>query len=429
MVNSKRIYLIPLIGFLLIILISSCILYLPICNNKAITFLDTVFVTTSAVSTTGLTPVVLSEQFNFLGQLIIAILMEIGAYGFIVIISYIWSIRNKKISISDLILINDNISSNDFNSAKDHLLFIGKYMLRIQIFGAIFFAVSFIPTFGFFQGIWYSIFHSISAFSNCGYDIVGSVSFRVFQNNAYIQIVTIILMFLGSLGILVIEDIRKNKSRKFNRLNLQSQIVLTVSLFAITLPAVVIFMLEKNVSIVNSLFTAITTRSTGMTVVKIADLTLFSKYILMVLMLIGGGPASTSGGIKIVPIVIAIATIISTIEGRDKTVIFNRRIPEYVIKKAFTIITIFILILLVASVIFYSLNNIGALNVIFENISAVTNTGLSITDYNNLNLAGELVLITLMFIGRVGPLSFVLVFIRDDNKYKFIDYPEGNIII
>ena len=429
MVNSKRIYLVPFIGFLLIILVSSIFLYLPICNNKTITYIDSLFVATSGVSTTGLSPVAISEQFNFFGQLIVAILMEIGAFGFIVIVSYIWSVRDKKISMSDMILINDSISSNDLHLVKEHLLFIGKYMLGIQIFGAIFFGVKFIPYFGFFSGIWYSIFHSISAFSNGGFDIIGPAGFIVFENEIYIQVVTIILMFLGSLGILVIEDIRRNKILRFNRLKIQSRIVLSVSLFVIIVPVVLFLLLENNMSIINSIFTAITTRSTGFTVVDMTKLSLFSKYIIMILMLIGGGPASTSGGIRILPSVIAGATILATLKGQDRTIIFNRRIPDFLIKKSFTIITIFVMVLFIACSVFYSLNNIGSLNVIFESISAVTNTGLSITNYSNLNFVGEMVLITLMFVGRVGPLSMILIFVRDDNKNKFIEYPDANIII
>lgn len=429
MINKKRIYIIPIVGFLLIIVIASIILYMPICNNEPINFLDSLFVTISGVSTTGLTTVIIGNQFNFWGQFIIAILMEIGAYGFIVIISYIWSLQKKKISISDMILINDNISSNDFNLIKEHLLFIGKYMLGIQCYGTFFYSIRFIPLYGLKNGIWKSIFSSISAFSNAGFDVILPNGFIYFKSDIYVQIVTIILMFLGSVGILVLEDIRKNKSGKFNRLRLQSQIVLSVSLFVIILPTVLIFMIEKDIGIINAVFTSITTRSTGSTVVDISNLSLISKYIIMILMLIGGGPASTSGGIRILPFAIATATVCSTLQGKDRTIIFNRKIPDFIVRKSFTIIIVFIIILFVLGILFYFLNNIGILNIVFESISAVTNTGLTITDYNNLNIAGEIILIMLMFIGRIGPLSMILIFIKNDDKYKLIEYPEGNIII
>lgn len=429
MLKNKRIYIIPIIGFLLIILIASFTLYMPICNNQPINFLDSLFVTISGISTTGLTTVVVAEQFNFLGQLIIAILMEIGAYGFIVIISYIWSLRKKKISVSNMILINDNISSSDFSLIKEHLLFIGKYMIGIQSYGAIFYALRFIPLYGFLYGIWKSIFSSISAFSNAGFDILPPNGFIQFKNDIYVQGITIVLMFLGSVGILVLEDIRKNKTKNFNRLRLQSKIVLVSSAFVIILPTALMFKIEKEMGVINSLFTSVTTRSTGATIIDIADLNLISKYIIMILMLIGGGPASTSGGIRILPFAIAVETIGSTLRGKDRTIIFNRKIPEFITRKAFTIIIIFIMILFIAGMIFYFTNNIGVLNIIFESISAITNTGLTITDYSGLNACGYLILIILMFLGRIGPLSMILIFVEDSDKHKFIEYPEGNIII
>lgn len=429
MINSRRIYLISIIGFFIIILVASIILFLPICNNAPIKYKDALFITTSSVSTTGLTPLVISNQFNFLGQLIIAILMEIGAYGFIVLVSYIWSIRNKKISFSNMILINDNINSDDFKFMKEHLLFIGKLMFKVQILGAIFYAIKFIPAYGILNGIWYSIFHSISAFSNGGIDILGSNSFCNFKNDIYIQIITIILMFLGSIGILIIEDIRNNKSRKFNRLKLQTQIVLAVSAVIIIVPTIIIKMIEPNCDIINSMFITISSRSTGFTVYPMKLLSVASKIILMILMLIGGGPASTSGGIKILPFAISGATIISTLKGYNQTILFNRKVPEFLIKKSFAIVTLFIIILFIAISLFYMLNNIGIESIIFECVSAVTNTGFTVLDYSKINFVGEFILTLLMFIGRVGPLSIFLVFVKDDSKGKFIEYPEGNIVI
>ena len=409
MLNSKRIYFIPVIGFFIIIMVASLLLFLPISNNKPIEYKDALFVSTSAVSTTGLSTVVVTDQFNFFGQLIIAVLMEIGAYGFIVIVSYIWSVRNKRISFSNMILINDSISSNDFKLMKEHLLFIGKLMLKVQIWGAIFYAIKFIPRFDLLNGIWYSIFHSISAFSNGGFDII---NFYYFKDDIYIQIVTIVLMFLGSLGILVIEDIKNNKSRKFNRLKLQTQIVLAVSIVVIIVPSIIMTMIEPNCNIINSAFITISSRSTGFVVYQMNLLSVVSRVMLIILMLIGGGPASTSGGIRILPFSLVGATIIATLK-----------------KKSFVIVTLFIVILFILISLFYTLNNIGLENIIFECVSAATNTGFSVSDYSQINFAGELILIILMFIGRVGPLSIFLVFLKEDHKGSFIEYPEGNIVI
>ena len=195
MLKNKRTYLIPIFGFLIIILIGMIFLLLPICNYKSISFEDALYTATSGLTTTGFTKCSLVNQFNFFGQLILAILMEIGAMGFIIFVSYFWSIKNKKIRMSDIMVINDNISNDSYASIKEHSIFIGKLMLKAQIIGTILLMVRFIPLLGVFKGIWYSVFHTISAFSNTGFDLFGG-SFEVFNNDLYVQLVFISLMII-----------------------------------------------------------------------------------------------------------------------------------------------------------------------------------------------------------------------------------------
>lgn len=429
MLKNKRTYLIPIIGFAFIILVASVILCSPICNYKEITFRDALFIATSGLTTTGFTKGPLVEQFNFLGQIILAILMEIGAMGFIIFISYFWSIKNKKMKISDILVINDNISSDSYGQIKEHSIFIGKIMLEVQAFGIILLAIRFIPLLGFFKGIWYSIFHTISAFSNCGFDLFGGNSFRIFSNDIYVQTIMIALMLLGSIGILVIEDVRNNKSRKFSRLKLQTKIILTYSLILLVVPTIAIKILEPNISILNSLFMVSTSRSTGFSVVDLPNFTFESKFILIILMFIGGSPTSTSGGVKMVTIAVLISTILSTLKGKDETIMFWKKIPNSAIRRAITIFTLFALIITIACTVFYHYNKINLLNIIFEAVSAISNTGLTITDYSTVNIIGENILLLLMFIGRVSPLSFILVFINENSKDKYIDYPSENVIL
>ena len=429
MLKSKRTYLIPIIGFAFIIIVATIILSLPICNYKEISLKDALFASTSALTTTGLTKAPLIKQFNFLGQLILAILMEIGAMGFIIFISYFWSIKNKKMKMSDILVINDNISSDSYGQIKEHSIFIGKIMLEVQAFGIILLAIRFIPLLGFFKGIWYSIFHTISAFSNCGFDLFGGSSLRIFANDIYTQFIMIALMLLGSIGILVIEDVRNNKSRKFSRLKLQTKIILTYSLILLVVPTIAIKILEPNISILNSLFMVSTSRSTGFSVVDLPNFTFESKFIFIILMFIGGSPTSTSGGVKMVTIAVLISTIVSTLKGKDETIMFWKKIPNSAIRRAITIFMLFALIITIACTVFYHYNRINLLNIIFEAVSAISNTGLTITDYSTVNIIGENILLLLMFIGRVSPLSFVLVFINENSKDKYIDYPSENVIL
>lgn len=429
MFKNKKSYLIPIIGFALISLIGAILLYLPICNYKDISFRDALFTSISGLTTTGLVKVNLCSQFNFFGQLVLAILMEIGALGFIIFISYFWSIKDKKIRMSDILIINDNISGDEYSSIKEHSIFIGKLMLKVQILGIVLLSLKFIPMFGILKGIWYSIFHTISAFSNTGFDLFGNNSVVLFAHDNYVQFVLILLMVLGSIGILAIEDIKNNGFRKFSKLKVQTKIILIYSIILFIVPMVAITFLEQNMSLMNGLFMAVTSRSTGFSITNTAELSLESKVILMILMFIGGSPTSTSGGVKIVTLAVILSTIIATLKGENNTVMFWRKIPESAIKKAFTIFMLFVFVIATASILFAHFNNIGVINILFENISAISTTGLTITDYSNLNIAGEIILMSVMFIGRVGPLSMAVIFVHGDRKDEYVEYPSENIML
>lgn len=429
MLKNKKSYLIPVVGFAMIIIVSAIILYLPVCNLQQLSFRDVLFTATSGLTTTGLTKGPLEEQFSFLGQVILAILMEIGAMGFIIFFSYFWSIKNKRIKMSDMMVINDNISSDSYGLIKEHSIFIGKFMFKVQIIGTILLSLKFIPQFGIFQGLWHSIFMTISAFSNGGFDLFPGNSLIEFSNDVYTQIIITMLMFLGGIGIFIIEDIKNNKSRKFSRLKLQTKITLIYSLFLILVPAILMCVREANVSFMNGLLISVSTRSTGITVSDLSKFSFGNKIVLIVLMMIGGSPTSTSGGIKIITTAIVIATILSTLKGKNETIMLWRKIPASTVRKAFTIFILFVTILFISCLVFGEFNNIGGMNIVFESASALTNTGLSISDYSNLNIVGDYILMFLMFIGRVGPLSMVLIFINEDSRSKFLEYPEESIVL
>ena len=146
-------------------------------------------------------------------------------------------------------------------------------------------------------------------------------------------------------------------------------------------------------------------------------------------MFIGGGPASTAGGIKLTVLAITIATILSTLKGKNETVLFWRKVPTAITRRAFTIFSLYIFILIIACVIFLHYNNIDLIEIVFDCISAISNTGLALINYDSINLIGEIILILLMFIGRAGPLTLVMIFVNEDRKNKFIEYPEENIIL
>lgn len=430
MLKKKKSYLVPIIGFSLMMIIGAILLYLPISNKISISFKDALYVAISAISCTGLSKVVPAEQFNFLGQLVMVILMEIGALGFVVFISYMWARKDKKIKMSDIMMVNDNISGDNYNTIREHSLFIFDVMLKVQLFGIIFLGIRFIPEYGIIKGIWYSIFHTISAFANAGFDIIGNNSMYNFRTDIYTQLILTILMVLGSIGIFAIEDLKKNKFKNFNKLRLQTKIIIVYSAILIIVPTILLKVFEPQISVMNSLFMTASTRSTGFSIVNLSDFSNASKLLITILMFIGGSPASTAGGVRIVAIAIIISTMLATLKGRTNTIIFWKKIPDTIVRKAFTTFMIFLLVLLI-TISIYSFNNndIDIIDVTLESVSAVTNTGLTTVDGTKVNLVADIVIMILMYIGRMGPIALIAVFLNDEPVDKLVDYPTENVIL
>ena len=430
MLKKKKSYLVPFIGFSLMILIGAILLLLPISNNMPISFKDALFVSISAISCTGLSTVVPIEQFRFFGQLIIAILMEIGALGFIVFISYIWAKINKKMKMSDIIMVNDNISSDDYSAIKEHSLFIFEIMMKIQLLGVVLLSIKFIPEFGTLKGILFSIFHTISAFANAGFDLIGNQSMVVYNKDLYIQTILIILMILGSIGVFAIEDLKKNKFKKFNKLKLQTKIILLYTLILLIIPTILLTFFEEYITVANSLFMVSAARSTGFSVVNVSQMSNASKLLLTILMFIGGSPASTAGGVRIVAVAILLSTMISTLRGRINTVIFWKKIPDSIVRKSITVFMMF-LIIAITGIMMYSYCNKSAeiVDIALECVSALTNTGFAAVNPATASLATDIIIMILMYIGRIGPIAMVTIFVNDEPVDKLVDYPTENVIL
>lgn len=430
MLKEKKNYLVPIIGFALIIIIAAIILVLPGFNNMGLSFKETLFTSVSAITTTGISNGPISSNYTFLGQFIIALEMEIGALGFIVFISYFWYSKNKKIKISDRDVINDGIGYSDDGLLRNHINFIIKFMIVVQIVAVVLVVFAFIPRYGIIKGVWRSIFTTISAFSNCGLDNLGVSSMIPFENNAYIQIVIICLMLIGSIGVIVIEDFINNKIRKFSRLKIITKIILTCTAFLIVVPTIILKIYEPKLTIINCLFTAISARNTGLTVVSIDGLSHGSKVLLTILMFIGGSPTSTAGGVRVVAVALVLSTVWTTIKGREELVLFNKKIKHETVYKAISIIVVAILVLIVSCTLFrISTGEQDLLKIIFENVSAISNTGYSLYDYMNMNYFSECIIMVLMFIGRVGPITVVYAVTKKDKKSMQYDFPTANIIL
>ena len=430
MLKNKNIYLIPLLGFASIILIGCLILMLPVCSNENVTLFDAAFTAVSATCVNGLTTVDISQNYTFLGQLVIAIITEIGAIGFVTFISFIFNIKKKKMPLSETLLLSSALNNSDYSKLKKRLKEVIKYTLVIELIGSIFLSIAFIPMFGIKYGIWYSIFYSITAFCNAGFDLFGNSGFTIFAENIYINIVIVVLMFLGGIGFFVIEDlINCIQKKSFLHMRFHTKIVLVTTIIIYILSIIVIKITEPTLTFLQVLFTSVTIRTTGFSTINMSEINDITKMLLSLFMMIGGAPGSTSGGIRITSVAVIILVVHATLNNKKEVTIFFKKIDIQTIKQAVTNIFISNSIIIIAIIIFAKIQNIELINIIFMCVSAFSATGLSVIDVGALLGFSKIILMLLMFIGRVGPISILSIFILNKKENKNIEYVSGNLML
>ena len=430
MLKDKNIYVIPCLGFLSVILVGWIVLMLPICNNGNVTPFDALFTAVSATCVNGLTTVNLGVDYSFLGQLAIAIITEIGAIGFVTFISFILSFKKKRMSLSETLLLSSALNDNNYGKLKQRLKEVIKYTIVIQIIGAILLAVDFIPRFGIKNGIWYSIFHSITAFCNAGFDIIGDTSLEIFAKNIYVNIVFIILMFLGSIGYFVIEDIiGAIKKKRFIHISFHTKIVLTASFIIYLVSIMLLKIAEPNLTWLEAVFTSVTARTTGFSTINMAGMLPITKLIISFLMIIGGAPGSTSGGIRITSIAILALTVRATLRNKKDVIVYYKKIDLQTIRQAITNIVICLVLVLISMFIMEKVQIMRLDNNLFMCASAFSATGLSVTNVAKLNFASKVILEALMYIGRVGPISILSILIFKKKENQNIEYVSGNVML
>ena len=430
MLKKKNIYIIPILSFAIVILASFIILIMPFSRSGNVTPQDAFFTAVSATCVNGLSTVNLAEDYTFIGQLVIAITTEIGAIGFITFIAYILSLRNKKMTISESILLTNSINNDEDSKLMQRLKEVIKYTLIIEFMGSILLSFSFVPKYGLKNGIWYSIFHSITAFCNAGFDLFGTSSFITFKSDIYINMVIIILMLLGGIGFFVIEDlITCIKKKSFMHMQFYTKIILTATVIIYIVSVILIKIAEPKLSILQTLFTAATCRTTGFSTVNLGETSSVLKLILSILMMIGGAPSSTSGGIRITSIVVIILTMHSILRNKKEVICFYRKIDDNTIKHAITNIFISITVVFIGILILAKVQDINLIDNIFMCVTSFSATGLNVFNPSTLGIIAKFILMTLMFIGRVGPISIVSLFILEKKDNKNIEYVSGNLVL
>ena len=446
-VNKMEPTQIMVIGFAIVILIGAILLSMPIStqNGESIGFLDALFTSTSAVCVTGLIAVDTSTYWSFFGQLIIITLIQIGGLGFMTVTTLFSLIIKKRINLKERLLIQESLNQIDLSG----LVKLTRYILLTTFFiegtGALLLSTVFIPQFGILNGIWYSIFHAISAFCNAGFDLMGVVSgpfssLTYYVNNFTITITISLLIILGGIGFPVILDVIRNK--KLSKLTIHSKVVLFSTIVLIAFGMLFILLLEYNNpntlgklgfggKILASLFQSITIRTAGFNTIDLAAMRESSIFVMIILMFIGASPASTGGGIKTTTIATLILTVKSFILEKQDIEVCKRRISETTVKKSLGIFLIGITIVVMGTLIISITDpDFSLLEVEFEVVSAIATVGLSIGGSPNLSVLGRIFIMLFMVMGRVGSLSlFMAVASGGVKNNPPIRYPEGKIIV
>ena len=437
-----------LLSFLVTILIGSALLSLPIssADGKAVPYLDALFTATTSTCVTGLVTLPTVSTWSVFGQVVILLLIQIGGLGIITIMSGLMLLLNRKMGIGDKLLIQDAFNLNTMAGLSKFVRNVLVGTLVIEGIGALLYMFVFVPEFG-AKGIWISVFNSISAFCNAGIDIIGENSLCSYATNPLINIVTSALIILGGLGYIVWWDVLrviKNSSRKnrkiFRHLTLHSKIAIVTTLILIFGGGILIFAFEygnpatiENMSLLDkiqvSMFQSVTTRTAGFATVPQENLTNASSAISLVLMMIGGSPVGTAGGMKTVTIAVLFCSALATIRNKNSATVFGRCISLDSIRKAVAVSVTFITICLVSTVLLLATSDTSALDAVFETVSATATVGLSRNLTASLNTVGKLIIIVTMYFGRVGPISLAVALGSKSETQNVISEPTEEISI
>lgn len=426
-------------SFFMVILIGSLLLACPFSNQGTIApYIDHLFIATSATCVTGLVPVVVADQYTLIGQLVIILLIQIGGLGFLTLLNmFIYALR-KRLTYTNKIIMQEALNQNSMAAIGIYIKRVIKYTAFFELMGAVLLSFVFVPEFGVVKGLYYGLWHSISAFCNAGFDVIGPNSLIPYQTNILVNLTIAGLIIAGGLGFVVWIDLRMSwrhykenfKFFKlktfFSSLSLHTKVVLTATVSLLLGGTLVILLLEYNNpgtigslsfgdKVLASFFQSTTTRTAGFASVDMAALHDSTKLFMSILMFIGGSPAGTAGGIKTVTLVISLMYIFSLQNGYETVSMFKRRVDDQVVKRSLTIAILSFFICTLGLFILSMNEGADFIDLIFEVFSAFGTVGLSASLTPTLTVLGKIVIIILMYIGRIGPLTMVFVFAK---KYK-----------
>ena len=434
------------LGFLVLILFGALLLSLPIssASQNATSFVDSLFTATSATCVTGLTVYDTFSHWSLFGQLVILCLIQVGGLGFVTFALLVSLITGRRIGLRNRSLMQEAVNAPQLGGIVRMTKFILLGTLLIELTGALLLSFSFVPRFGFWQGIYFSVFHSVSAFCNAGFDLMGisgsmGSSLVSVQQDLYLLSVLMFLIVLGGLGFFVWRDLAE-KGLRIRKYSLQTKLVLSVTLFLIFVPAVGFFLLETKKGgsmaemslpqqIVSSLFQSVTARTAGFSSVDQSKLSDAAIFLMLPLMFIGGSSGSTAGGLKTTTFAVLLLSALSFVRQKEEMECFGRRVDGSVLKRAVALLMILLLCASLGMLVLMTADGVPLRDAAFEAVSAVATVGLSTGITAGLSTLSKLVLAALMFIGRVGCLTLLFSFAFKPGVGKIRTLPSEQVAV
>lgn len=415
-----------ILGFAGVILFGAIILMLPVSSAEGVMtpFNQTLFTSTSAVCVTGLAVLDTGSYWSVFGQVVILLLIQIGGLGVVTVAVSVFMLSGRKISLMQRSTMQNAISAHKVGGIVRLTKFILKGTLFVEMAGALALLPVFYHDFG-RKGIWMAVFHSISAFCNAGFDILGTPtnpfpSITAYAGNPIVNVVIMFLIIAGGIGFLTWEDICINKIH-FRKYHMQSKIIVVTTALLIVLPAVFFFFsdfthLSVGKRLLASAFQAVTPRTAGFNTMDISKMTEVSKAMIIILMLVGGSPSSTAGGMKTTTFAVLILNAFATFRSQENVETFGRRIECSVIKNASTIAMMYCMLFLCGGITISAYEGLPLLECLYEAASAVGTVGLTLGITPKLHIVSQFILIILMYLGRVGGLTLIYAVLSKKKK-------------
>ena len=432
-----------ILGFLLLITVGTALLMLPVSTSGpgGASFLDALFTATSATCVTGLVVQDTALYWSPFGQAVLLVLIQIGGMGVVTMAVAIFIFAGRHISLKQRWVMQESISAPQVGGIVRQTRFILKTALAMETIGAVLLALRFCPQMG-VKGIWYAVFHSISAFCNAGFDLMGvrsgpCSSLTAYTPDGLVNIALILLIVLGGIGFMTWQDFREHKWH-LRTMRLQTKVILSTTAILLAGGFLYFYFYEFQQPQWQSLgagerfwaalFQAVTPRTAGFNTVNLADMTQSSQLVTILLMLVGGSPGSTAGGFKTTTLAVLLLTTAAVFRRRDTAHCFGRRLQNEAVHSATALFVIYLLLAVTGGILICCIDGIPLMGALFESSSAVATVGLSLGYTGGLSAASRLILIFLMYFGRVGGLT-VIYAVTVKGTGKVSQFPQERLTV